>query len=125
MAKLPEVVSKAWEEREAVALLTTVDADGMPIAIYVLYVKKYDEERIVVADNYFNKTRANISNGSKGAFLFITKEKKSYQINGRIDYLTSGAIYDDMKKWVDPKHPAVAATVVNVEEVYCGGEKLL
>ncbi|MFC1676038.1 pyridoxamine 5'-phosphate oxidase family protein [Planctomycetota bacterium] len=124
MAGLPEVVTKEWQDHEGAAIFTTVDGQGLPNSVYVSCTKFYDDHRIVIIDNYFNKTRANISTGSKGAFLFITKEGKAYQVKGSIDYQTSGEIYDDMIKWSDSKHPRVAAAVLNVEEVYTGAEKL-
>ncbi len=125
MSKLPEIVSQAWENRAGAVVLTTVDAAGKPNAIYATCVSKYDDETLVVADNYFNKTRANILAGCKAAILFITEEGKSYQVKGSLSYQNSGAIYEDMKLWNPEKHPGHAATVLNVEEVYCGGEKLI
>ena len=53
-------------------MLTTVDGAGVPNAIYATCVSRFDEETLVVADNYFNKTRKNILSGSKGSLLFIT-----------------------------------------------------
>ena len=125
MAILPEIVSKAWEDREGPAVLSTVDRSGMPNAIYVTCIKKISEDKLIIADNYFNKTRANIAHGSKGSLLFLTKERKSYQVKGTFEYFTSGAIYDDMKTWLAPKYPGRAATVLHVKEVYSGADKLL
>jgi len=126
MGALPEVVSKAWDDRKGPIVLTTVDADGMPNAIWASCVKKLSDDTLVVADNYFNKTRANIQAGSKGTILLITNEGKSYQVKGTISYETSGEVYDDMKQnWLGEKMPGVAAAVLHVEEVYSGAEKLL
>ena len=126
MGALPEVVSKAWDDRKGPIVLTTVDADGMPNAIWAGCVKKFSEDKLVVADNFFNKTRANIQAGSKGALLMITNEGKSFQVKGTISYEESGEIFDDMKaNWLNAKMPGVAAAVLNVEEVYSGAEKLL
>ncbi len=124
MAALPQVVSKAWEDRKGPVILATVDAAGVPNAIYATCVKKYSEDKLVIADNFFSKTRANIQAGSRGALLFITSEGKAYQVKGKIDYLTSGEIFDYMKSW-NGDRPGLAAAVVNVEEVYGGAEKLL
>ena len=125
MAALPEQVIKAWEDREGPVVLTTVDAEGKPNAIYATCTSIYGNDRIVVADNYFAKTQANILAGSKGSLLFITKDKKSYQIKGSIVYHKEGAVFDDMKQWNPTKHPGHAAAAVMVEEVYSGGDKLL
>jgi hypothetical protein len=125
MAILPEDVGKAWEKRKGAVVLTTVDKDGVPNSIYATCVSKYDEETIVVADNYFDKTQKNILAGSKGSVLFITDEGASFQIKGRIEYLKDGPVFDDMKKWNPTKHPGHAAAALKVEEVYSGAKKLL
>jgi len=125
MAALPEKVSKAWEDREGPIVLSTVNEDGIPNAIYATCVSIFSEDTIVVANNYFSKTLENILAGSKGTILFITKEGKSYQIKGSIEYHKEGSIYEDMKKWNPKKHPGHAAAALKVEEVYTGAEKLL
>jgi hypothetical protein len=125
MAALPEEVSNAWEEREGPVILSTVNKEGIPNAIYATCVSKFSEDTIVVANNYFSKTQENILSGSKGSILFITKERKSYQIKGKIEYHKEGSIFEDMKKWNPKQHPGHAAAALKVEEVYKGAEKLL
>ncbi|NLB84163.1 MAG: pyridoxamine 5'-phosphate oxidase family protein [Synergistaceae bacterium] len=125
MAHLPEEVRTAWEKREGPIILTTVDEKGLPNAIYATCVSMFDEETLVVADNYFNKTRKNLRAGSKGSLLFITPEGKSYQVKGRMEYHTEGEVFQDMKKWNPEKHPGHAAAALTVEEVYSGAKKLL
>lgn len=124
MVKLPEAVQEAWDNRKGPVVLTTVDENGVPNAIYATCVSKFDDEHLVVADNYFNKTQANIKAGNKGALLFITQEGKSYQVKGEILYDTSGAYFEDMKGW-NGTRPGHAAAVVCVEEVYSGASKLV
>ena len=125
MAALPAKVSKAWVDREGPIILSTVNRDGIPNAIYATCVSKFSDDTIVVANNYFSKTLENILAGSKGTILFITKEGKSYQIKGSIEYHKEGSIFEDMKKWNPKKHPGHAAAALKVEEVYAGAEKLL
>jgi len=119
------ILKEAWDRHEGAVVFSTTDAHGVPNAIYVTCVKLLDDGRIVVADNYFDKTRNNIKGGSKGSALFITKEQKSYQAKGTLEYLTSGPIYEDMRNWVDQKHPRVAAVVLRVDELYSGSERLI
>jgi len=121
---LPEIVRDAWDNHEGPIVMTTVNGDGIPNAIYATCAKKLDDDRIVVADNYFKKTRENIDSGSKASILFITEDKKSYQIKGPIEYLDSGEIFEEMRTWVDPKHPRVAVAVVSADEVYNGQTRL-
>ena len=91
----------------------------------VSYVGTHGEERLVLADNYFNKTRHNVRLGGQGALLFRDKTGKAYQIKGTLEYHTEGDVYDSMKKWNPPKHPGHAALAIRVEEVFSGAERLL
>lgn len=125
MAKLPEIASQGWENRKGAVVLTTVSSDGVANSIYATCVSKYDDETLVVADNYFDKTRANILSGSDGVLLYITEEDKAFQVKGSLEYHTEGAIFDDMKKWNPEKHPGVAALAIKVKEVFKGAEKLV
>jgi len=126
MAKLPQIVSEAWENREGALVLTTVSSKGIANSIYATCVSKYDEETLVVADNYFDKTKENIFSGSnQGVILFITNEDKAYQIKGPLTYHVSGEIFDDMKSWNPSKHPGHGAVALKVEEVYKGAEKII
>ncbi|HAJ95279.1 MAG TPA: pyridoxamine 5-phosphate oxidase [Actinobacteria bacterium] len=125
MKKMPEVASKAWDNRKGPIIFTTVGENGISNSIYVTCVSKYDEGTIVIANNYFDKTQKNILSGSRGTILFITDEDKSYQVKGSIKYYTEGDIFDDMKKWNPENHPGHGAAAVEVEEVYSGDKKLL
>lgn len=125
MAALPEQARIAWEDREGPIILSTVNRDGMPNAIYATCVSKFSEDTIVVANNFFSKTLGNILAASKGSILFMTKEGESYQMKGRIEYHKEGRIFEDMKKWNPQEHPGHAAAALKVEEVYMGAKKLL
>lgn len=124
MAALPTVVLEAWENREGPIVLTTVDGEGTPNAIYATCVRLSGDDTFVVADNFFHKTRANILSSSQGSLLFITKEGKAYQVKGRIEYHSEGPIFDEMKQWNPAKLPGHAAAALRVEQVFSGGEQL-
>jgi len=125
MAVLPESIKNEWDNREGPIVFTTVSPDGAPNAIYAGCVSLFGDDMIIVADNYFDKTRANILAGSKGAILFITKERKAFQVKGAIEYHRDGPVFDDMQKWKPERLPGHAAAALRVEEVYSGAEKLL
>lgn len=125
MKVFPDVVQQAWNNHEGPAVLATVGADGWPNVDYVSGVREFGDDTLAIADNYLNKTRANIQAGSRGALVFITAERKSYQVKGSFTYHTSGPIFDDMKKWNPAKHPGVAAVALKVEQIYCGAERLV
>ncbi len=125
MPQLPEEVSKAWDERDGAIVFSTTDKNGIPNSIYATCVSKFSEDTILIADNYFSKTLENIKSGSKGSILFITKDKKAYQIKGSIEYHQNGELFDNMKKWNPAKHPGRAAVAIKVESVYSGAVKLI
>lgn len=118
------IVAQAWENREGPAVFATVDAAQMPNAIYVGEIRYVPGEGFIVADNYFSKTRANIKSGTRGAILFLTKERKSFQVKGTLTYHINGPVFENMQSWHDPKYPGVAAALLKVEEAYSGAEKL-
>jgi predicted pyridoxine 5'-phosphate oxidase superfamily flavin-nucleotide-binding protein len=122
---MSDLLQKAWIERDGAIVVTTVDSKGVPNSIYATCVELSDDKRIVIADNYFFKTKRNIEAKSKATILFITKEGKSYQVKGEVEYHTSGAIFDWMKGWNPTKHPGHGALVINTSEIYSGKEKLL
>ena len=125
MPLLPREVSLAWDKREGPVIFSTVDKKGTPNAIYATCVAKFDEQTLVIANNYFSKTIRNIESGSTGSILFITEKGDAYQVKGNIEYHTKGPVFDDMKQWNPQKHPGHGATAMKVETVYKGAEKLL
>jgi predicted pyridoxine 5'-phosphate oxidase superfamily flavin-nucleotide-binding protein len=123
---LPNVVREAWDDRDGPVILATVDGNGVPNIIYASCVGVFGDDRLVVADNYFDKTRRNLQAGAKrGAILFINKSGKAYQAKGALEYHTNGEVFDHMKTWNPEKHPGHAAAALRVEEVYSGAERLL
>lgn len=125
MAKLTAEILDAWKRRNGPVVLTTVAADGTPNAIYATCVGAFGEDTLVVADNYFDKTRQNLLAGGKGSILFTTDDKKAFQVKGRMAYHQAGPVFDDMKRWNPAKHPGHGAAALQVEAVYSGAQKLL
>ena len=124
MAQIPEVVIKSWETRQVPVVFSTVDKNGIPNSIYASCVWIYNKEIIVIADNYLNKTLQNILDGSSVSVLFITEEKKSFQIKGRIEYHKEGEIFDFMKMVNPTKLPGKGAVALKIQVAYSGSEKL-
>jgi len=124
MTTMPNEVIQAWDDREGPIILTTINDEDVPNAIYASCVSKYDNETIIIADNYFKKTKENILNNRHASILFITNKGKSYQIKGEINYFTDGEYFEDMKLWNPTKHPGHAAAVLKVEQVFSGSKQL-
>lgn len=125
MSALTQNIREAWDNRDGPVILATVSRDGRPNIIYATCVGIFGDDRLVVADNFFNKTRQNLLLGCKGALLFRSKDGKAYQVKGTLEYHKEGKIFEHMKTWNPPQHPGHAAVALKAEEAYSGAEKLL
>ena len=128
MVKLPKEVKTAIDKAVNVCV-ATVDKNAVTNVVYVSYLKYQDDETIVIADNKFSKTRENLNNQPKLSFVVLdTDTKKSYQVKGTVTAYFEGKQYQSVVDWVHIKKPEItpfAALYVNVEEVFCGSEKIV
>ncbi|MBN1764593.1 MAG: pyridoxamine 5'-phosphate oxidase family protein [Sedimentisphaerales bacterium] len=124
MIQLPDTVKKAILKQD-VFPVATCSREGTPNVIYVKYLKVIDDETVVLADNYFHKTRDNIQKNPNLAFVVLDEEKGSFQIKGSVQWSNDGPLYDDMLTWVPDKFPRIAAVVLHVEKIYNGAEQLV
>ena len=122
---LPKEILNGWKEREKTIVLTTVSSDGMPNSIWATCADMYDEEVVVVADNYFAKTKQNLAAGTPASVLFLTKDRTSYQLKGTLSYHTDGPYFTFMKAFNPERHPGHGALVIHVQEAYSGAKRLL
>ncbi|PKQ61136.1 pyridoxamine 5-phosphate oxidase [Labilibaculum filiforme] len=122
---IPQTIQEAWNDRKGPIVFSTVSEDAVPNSIYATCVSIFEENSIIVANNFFNKTMKNITSGSKGVILFITNEDKAFQVKGHIEYVTEGKAFDDMKKWNPERLPGHGAAILVVEEIFSGAEKLV
>lgn len=121
MAKLPDVAIKALSAGKPV-VLATCSSEGVPNAIWASCCKLLEDGRFVIADNYFDKTRANILENTKVAVTVLSDDVGSVQIKGVCARLTEGPEYEDMLTWVSENHPREAACVISIEEVWNGSK---
>jgi len=127
MAKLSEEVKTAIDKATNVCVATT-DGGAIANVVYVSYLKYQDDKTIIIADNKFSKTRQNLSLNPKLSFVVLdTDTKKSYQIKGTVTSYDKGEQYQSVVDWVHVKHPQTtpfSALYVEIEEVFCGSEKI-
>ena len=123
MAKLTADVKKAISLQE-IFPVATCNQDGIPNVIYIKYLKVIDDNTVLIADNYLSKTRDNIVNNGKIAFVVLNSDKGSYQIKGISERFEKGPMYDEIQRWVPEKYPRAAAVVMKVEEIYKGAERI-
>ena len=104
--------------------VATSNQDRIPNVVYIKYLKVVDDQTILIADNYLNKTRDNILSNGKIAFAVRDEEKGSFQIKGTAERLTEGNMFDEVQKWVSDKLPRVAAVIMHIEKIYNGAEQI-
>jgi len=124
LASLPTSVREMCDDRDGPVILATVRPEGLPNITHVGCVGALGEDRLVVADNYFDKRRKNLLNGGKASLLFRCKKGKAYQAKGTREYHQSGEIFDHMKTCNPSRHPGHGAAALRIEEVYSGAETI-
>ncbi|MCS3923662.1 pyridoxamine 5'-phosphate oxidase family protein [Methanosalsum natronophilum] len=121
MAKMTPEMIQTIEKQNPVPI-ATASADSIPNVAFVGFLKVVNEDTIMVADNFFNKTKQNLQENNKVAFVvYDGYTKRSYQIKGTAEVKTSGPEYDEMVEWVNslmPDMPKKAAVMIHVDEVF-------
>lgn len=119
MAKLSNDVKDVLNKQKPLPI-ATADKSGKPNVIFVGMWKIIDDETIMIVDNYFKVTAANIkANPHMAIVAYDSETKQSYQVKGRADYLDKGPQFEEAKAIAESKKfPGKAAVILHVEEVY-------
>ena len=121
MVKMPAEVRETLEKQKPTPI-ATADASGTPNVVYVSFLKVLDDETLMISNNFFLKTAANLEENPKMAVVCYDSEtNKSFQIKGKIEVYKEGEYFDDMLKWVhgmNEKLPAKAAVIMKITDIY-------
>jgi predicted pyridoxine 5'-phosphate oxidase superfamily flavin-nucleotide-binding protein len=121
MVKMPPEVRETLEKQKPVPI-ATASKGGVPNVVFVGLLKILDDETLMIADNFFYKTAANLKENPQISILCYSSEtKKSFQIKGRAEVHVKDKVHDDMIMWVhgiNNKLPAKSAVIVKIEEIY-------
>lgn len=123
--KIPDYIKEIINNQE-LHTICTASKDGHPNIVYVKFLKVYDDDKVLVANNKFHKTEQNLKENPRMSFVVI-EDKKAYQIKGSTETHTQGPVFDDTVSWVKEKRPDMypkAGVLINVEEIYNGAEKI-
>jgi uncharacterized protein len=82
------------------AILATATGDGAPNAVPVGAKKIIDDETILISDQFFNKTLANLKANPKVAVSFW-EGYEGYQIKGTATIENSGKRYEETAAWIE------------------------
>ncbi|MDF2880056.1 MAG: pyridoxamine 5-phosphate oxidase-related, FMN-binding protein [Clostridiaceae bacterium] len=129
--KLTEDIISVLQNQRPIPIATcTIIEDNLaiPNLVYVSFIKPYNDETILIADNKFYKTRINLETNPEIAITVYNPESnKSYQIKGRVTIHENDEIYEEGKAWVQSRKSSLipkAIVLVHIHDIYCKDKKL-
>jgi len=123
MAKLTERMQELFNKVTTV-VLSTATGDGIPNAVPINAKKILDAETIIISDQFFSKTLANMKANPRVSIMYW-QGLEGYQLKGNVKIVTSGPIYEEVARSIDDyaartKMPlkSKGAVIFKVEEIY-------
>ena len=123
MAKMTERMQELFSKVRTV-VLSTATGDGKPNAVPIGAKKIIDAETILISDQYFNKTLANMKANPQVSVIYW-EEREGYQLKGTVTIETSGQRYEDTAGWIDElgakfglSLKSKGAIIFKIEEIY-------
>jgi uncharacterized protein len=102
--------------------VATASKKGIPNVAPIAFVLLIRDDTIWLADNFMQKTLANVrENPHIAVYLYDSESKKCFQIKGSVDVRTSGEDYEKMKKMVHEKKPGLPAKsllIMKIDDVF-------
>ena len=123
MAKMTERMKELFK-KVPTAILATATGDGAPNAVPVGAKKVIDDETLLISDQFFNKTLANLKANPKVAISFW-EGYEGYQIKGTATIETSGKRYEETAAWIEDMGnkagmplKSKGAVIINIEDIF-------
>ena len=123
MAQMTEKIVELFE-KVPVAILATATTDGVPNAVPVGAKKMIDNETILISDQFFTKTLANMKANPKVSVSFW-EGHEGYQIKGSVTIETSGSRFEETSKWIEEMGNKIGvplkskgAVILMIDEIY-------
>ena len=123
MAQMTERMKELFDKVPTV-VLSTVSEDGTPNAVPVGAKKIIDDETILLSDQFFSKTLANMKANPRVAVTFW-EESEGYQLKGFVTIETSGQRFEDTARWIEKRSEEIGfpvkskgAVILQIEEIY-------
>jgi predicted pyridoxine 5'-phosphate oxidase superfamily flavin-nucleotide-binding protein len=98
MVKVTQEIKESLKATK-VMYLSTASKDGLPNVVPIGAVKFLDDETLLISDQFFNKTLANLQENPKIALAWWG-EKEGYQVKADITIHTEGEIFRQNVEWV-------------------------
>jgi len=112
---MEEGIKKIIEENPIA--LATKDKEGKPYVIVVAFVKIKDE-KIIITDNYMNKTIENLENFPNVSLVVWNKNWEGYKIQGTAKYFSEGEFLDFVRSLEENKNePAKGVIIIEINNI--------
>jgi len=99
MAKMTERMMELFKKVPTAVLCTATESGG-PNAVPVGAKKIIDDETILISDQFFNKTLANLKANPNVAVTYW-EGHEDYQLKGTVTIETSGKRYEETAAWIE------------------------
>lgn len=123
MATMTPRMKEIFQKQQDIVLATATKT-GKPNVIVVGAKKIIDDETILISDQYFDKTLANIRENPQVAVTFWERTE-GYQLKGSVTLKTSGPVFEETARWIDETGKkfnvplkSKGAVIVKIEEIY-------
>jgi len=123
VAQMTERMKELFKKVPAIVLSTTTE-DGTPNAVPVGSKKIIDSETILLSDQFFNKTLANMKASPKVSVMYW-EGQEGYQLKGTVTIETTGQRYEDTAQWIEDLGNKIGfplkskgAVILKIAEIY-------
>ncbi len=123
MAQMTERMMELFKKVPAIVLSTATE-DGTPNAVPVGSKKIIDSETILLSDQFFNKTLANMKASPKVSVMYW-EGQEGYQLKGTVTIETTGQRYEDTTRWIEDHGNKIGfplkskgAIILKIAEIY-------
>ncbi|SEA30431.1 hypothetical protein SAMN05660420_01784 [Desulfuromusa kysingii] len=123
MAEMSEHIQELFL-KVPTAVLSTASLDGKPNCVPISPKKIIDSQTVLLSDQFFNKTLANIKANPQVGVTFWEGEE-GYQLKGTVTVETSGHRYEETAAWIEDLGNKIGfplqskgAVIMNIEEIY-------
>ena len=119
MVKLTQEMKESFAGAKHFYIATSTK-DGVPNVVPVTFLKIYDDETLLISNQFFNKTLKNLEENPRVAVAFWG-DKGGFQFKGNVTIHKSGKPFDDADAFVKSRRPEMAprsAVVMKITDVF-------
>lgn len=123
MAQMTERMMELFNQVQT-AVLATATSKGVVNAVPVAAKKIIDNETILISDQFFGKTLANMKENPIVAVTFW-EGREGYQLKGSVTIETSGQRFEETARWIEEMAAqkgmpikSKGAVILKIEEIY-------